>query len=516
MTKPVPALAIDASEWFVDEAWREHVTPRHWRRLPIRADVAVKLTLARLQEHGARATFFVPAALAFRAPQLLEDVVLAGHEIGLSVRSPWPIDQVPEDKRVAFVHAWEDERVELERVTGVGVHGFSATWEVAKGPAWWHDDLKKLGFDYDATPVRDSAGVAVALLGELAGSVVIGQRFHAWQLDDEQPRLMGLPREVRQKHEAMVKRGADQLSGACLLAQMPIAQSLGLPRRATAPVPVSPEEVARRLAAEDLEGLPEVPPAARSSDPARKVLREVREPGSVPRLAVIVPLKDEAEGIPSLFRELSTLLIAMADIADCEFVLVDDGSTDLTWPMLEKAARSYPRIRLVRHECNRGVAAAIHTGMLATTADWVASIDGDLSYDPMELRAMVPLLEDAEIVTASPYHRDGGVRNVPDWRLFLSRTLSRAYRVLLRSKVATWTSCFRVYRRQSVVHLPIKNKGFLGTAELLVRVLRRGGRVIEHPCVLEARLLGFSKMRVLNVVLDHMRLLVLVALRIIK
>ena len=105
---------------------------------------------------------------------------------------------------------------------------------------------------------------------------------------------------------------------------------------------------------------------------------------------------------------------------------------------------------------------------------------------------------------------------MPDWRLFLSRTLSRAYRVLLRSKIATWTSCFRVYRRQSIVHIPIKNGGFLGTAELLVRVLRRGGRVVEHPCVLEARLLGFSKMRVVSVVLDHMRLLALVALRVIK
>ena len=129
---------------------------------------------------------------------------------------------------------------------------------------------------------------------------------------------------------------------------------------------------------------------------------------------------------------------------------------------------------------------------------------------------MLSLLEHADVVTASPYHAQGGVRNVPDWRLFLSRTLSRAYRLLLRSPIATWTSCFRVYRRAAVVDLPLKNGGFLGTAELLVRVLRRGGRVVEHPCVLEARLLGFSKMRVIDVVLDHMRLLVLVALRLIK
>ncbi|HIE68884.1 MAG TPA: glycosyltransferase, partial [Planctomycetes bacterium] len=323
------------------------------------------------------------------------------------------------------------------------------------------------------------APLAVPLLGELSGSLIVGHRYLAWQLDNEQPRLMGLPSGVRQAHEAMVKRGEQLLTGVCQLAQIPIAQSLGLPRRAIAPVPVSSEEVARRLVAEDLEGLPEVPTSARSQDSTRKVLREDREPSDVPRLAIIVPLKDEAEGIDSLFFELSTVLVALSDVADCEFVIVDDGSTDQTWALLEKTARSYPRVRLVRHECNRGVAAAIRTGMLATTADWVASIDGDLSYDPMELRAMLPLLANADIVTASPYHSEGSVRNVPEWRLFLSRTLSRAYRVLLRSKIATWTSCFRVYRRQSVVHLPIKNSGFLGTAELLVRVLIAVGSYVH-------------------------------------
>ena len=160
-----------------------------------------------------------------------------------------------------------------------------------------------------------------------------------------------------------------------------------------------------------------------------------------------------------------------------------------------------------------GVAAAIRTGLRATDAALVASIDGDLSYDPMELRAMLALLPTADVVTASPYHRRGGVANVPGWRLLLSRTLSAVYRLLLWSPVRTWTSCFRVYRREVVVDLPLTYGGFLGTAELLVRVLRRGGRVAEHPCVLEARLFGFSKMRIVRTILGHLRLLWLVLWR---
>ncbi|MCA8967981.1 MAG: glycosyltransferase family 2 protein, partial [Planctomycetes bacterium] len=124
-------------------------------------------------------------------------------------------------------------------------------------------------------------------------------------------------------------------------------------------------------------------------------------------------------------------------------------------------------------------------------------------------RPMLALLDaqQADVVTASPYHPDGGVLHVPGWRLFLSRGLSLGYRLLLRRPIRTWTACFRVYRRAAVADLPLHNEGFLGTAELLVRVLRRGGVVVEHPCVLEARLLGFSKMRVPRTVLGHLRLL---------
>lgn len=224
-------------------------------------------------------------------------------------------------------------------------------------------------------------------------------------------------------------------------------------------------------------------------------------------------LKDEADGIAALFRELDNVAAALADTADCSFVVVDDGSTDRTWELLQRHAGPRPRVQLVRHEHNRGVAAAIRTGFSTATCEWVASIDGDLSYDPMELQRMLPLLEHAEVVTASPYHPRGSVQNVPGWRLFLSRTLSLVYRVLLWRRIHTWTSCFRVYRREFVRDLPLRYEGFLGTAELLVRVLRRGGRVVEHPCVLEARLLGFSKMRVLRTVVSHLGLIWLVLWR---
>lgn len=221
---------------------------------------------------------------------------------------------------------------------------------------------------------------------------------------------------------------------------------------------------------------------------------------------MVVPLKDEAAGLTQLASVLGALGERLRPLVDLELVLVDDGSVDATWAELGRLFGDRGDVRLVRHEHNRGLSAAIRSGIEATDAAIVASIDGDLSYDPAELERMLPLLADADVVTASPYHRDGGVEGVPRWRLFLSRSLSLCYRRLLRSDIRTWTSCFRVYRRAAVADLPMDYPGFLGTAELLVRVLRRGGAVVEHPCVLGVRRFGASKMKIARTIAGHVGL----------
>ena len=99
------------------------------------------------------------------------------------------------------------------------------------------------------------------------------------------------------------------------------------------------------------------------------------------------------------------------------------------------------------------------------------------------------------------------MRNVPEWRLFLSKGASFLYRRALNAKLDTFTSCFRVYRRSSVVNLPIEEKGFLGVAEMLGRLNLKGGKIIEYPAVLEVRLFGFSKMKTARTIFGHLKLL---------
>ena len=189
-------------------------------------------------------------------------------------------------------------------------------------------------------------------------------------------------------------------------------------------------------------------------------------------------------------------------------MLVDDGSTDSTWREMGRLFGADARFRLVRHDRNRGVGAAILTGEGTAETEAVAVIDGDCSYDPARIEEMLPLLgPDVALVMASPYHALGGVEGVARWRLMLSRGASRLYRALLRNKLATYTSCFRIYRRSALAGLRLHHEGFIGVAETLARLDLDGWRIVEHPVVLETRLLGRSKLKVLGATAGHLRLL---------
>ncbi|MBK8095781.1 MAG: glycosyltransferase [Planctomycetes bacterium] len=307
----------------------------------------------------------------------------------------------------------------------------------------------------------------------------------SWEIDPAHPVVRGAGGRVIGSHYDGLARFRERLTWC--LREFPFVAAAAEVGMALAPLPRAPTPACAVEAAPPAVS-PEAAAAART------------------RVSLVVPLLDEAEGLPYLLRTLRLLQERLADRWQFEFVLVDDGSTDATWPLLQQAAAGRTDIVLARHEKNRGVAAAIQTGMRTATADIVASIDGDCSYDPAELAHMLPLLADADLVTASPYHPRGAVANVPAWRLWLSRGLSRIYRLLLRRDIHTWTSCFRVYRKDLALSLALDNERFLGIAELLIRLVRRGARIVEHPAVLESRLLGFSKMKTLRTIRDHLRL----------
>ncbi|MFL5783303.1 MAG: glycosyltransferase family 2 protein, partial [Bacteriovoracaceae bacterium] len=172
------------------------------------------------------------------------------------------------------------------------------------------------------------------------------------------------------------------------------------------------------------------------------------------KVAVIIPCFNEEESLPQLFEKLGELTKNHEDYS-FNFIFVDDGSSDNTYELLRQKASAFPGSVVVRHEKNMNLGAALRTGIThATNADVITFLDSDCTYDPELVIKLVREIEQgADLATVSPYHPQGAVAGVPEWRLFLSRGLSFIYRTLLRSNLYTYTAMVRAVRANLAAQL---------------------------------------------------------------
>ena len=224
------------------------------------------------------------------------------------------------------------------------------------------------------------------------------------------------------------------------------------------------------------------------------------------RLSIVMPCCNEEEAIELLPGRLFPVLRRLAQHYEIELVMVDDGSTDETWPGLERLRRDAPwPVVLGRHTPNRGLGAAIRTGQELATGQIVITLDTDGTYPFAIIESLVAAVAaGADVATASPYHRDGGVAGVSRFRLLFSRGASLCYRALVDRRIATYTALVRAYRAEILAASIADHPGFLSVAMTLVEARRRGARVTEIPAVLAQRQVGTSKAKVARITRTHL------------
>jgi dolichol-phosphate mannosyltransferase len=204
----------------------------------------------------------------------------------------------------------------------------------------------------------------------------------------------------------------------------------------------------------------------------------------------VVPLLERIEAV----RDRSGLdLVALA---------VDDGSRDATLVRLKGAAARFPFLHIVRHERNRGMAAALCTGIESVLSERgpgfsaLAFMDADLTHDPEDLpRLLAPLVENrADFVLGSRYVPGGRMRGVPWARRAISIVGNLAVRRVLGVPVEDLTSGFRAARSEVFRAIRLEEHGFGIQLEGTVKAYRAGFRVSEVPITLGVRKSGYSKM----------------------
>ena len=127
-------------------------------------------------------------------------------------------------------------------------------------------------------------------------------------------------------------------------------------------------------------------------------------------ISVVIPVLDEVGSLEQLHRELSQMAAEQA--FDLQIVLVDDGSTDGSWPLIERLAAMDSRIVGIRFRRNFGKAAALSAGFDAAAGEVIVTMDADLQDSPAEIpKLLVRLDEGLDVVSGwklqrhDPWHK---------------------------------------------------------------------------------------------------------------
>ena len=198
-------------------------------------------------------------------------------------------------------------------------------------------------------------------------------------------------------------------------------------------------------------------------------------------VSVLVPAKDEAENLP-LFMEQAAAAFAGSPHR-YEVVVVDDGSTDRTWLVLQELAKEYPFLKLARHRARRGIADSLRTGYLAARGDVLVFYPADLQFKPEDIpRLAAPILAgNADMVT--------GFKEGKYEKAFVSGIYNGLSRLLFRVPVRDLNSV-KAYRREVMEALPIRPDWH---RYMIVIAAAQGFTVTEIPVTLYPRHAGKSK-----------------------
>lgn len=199
-------------------------------------------------------------------------------------------------------------------------------------------------------------------------------------------------------------------------------------------------------------------------------------------LSVLVPVFNEERLAAGTLKEL----LAVDFPCETEIVAVDDGSRDRSWEVLQ-SFEDNERVRLLRHDRNRGKGAAIRTAAKAALGDYVVVFDADGEYDAADLpKLLAPVLEGkAEVVYGS---RSFGSHSAYSfWYVMGNKGITLAANILFNSYISDLETCYKLLPRQMFLDLNIRSGGFGMEAELTAKLLRRGIRPFEVPISYTAR-----------------------------
>lgn len=213
-------------------------------------------------------------------------------------------------------------------------------------------------------------------------------------------------------------------------------------------------------------------------------------------LSVVIPARDEEGCICSTVEHLH-LELSLRGIPH-EIVVVDDGSSDRTWELLQDLSKRIPELRPCRNDGPHGFGRAVIHGLDRMTGDAVVIMMADESDDCRDVVVYWEKLNEGyDCVFGSRFIKGGGTIDYPVVKLFVNRMANRFLQLLFNIRLNDTTNAFKAYRREVIDGCrPLIAPHFNLTVELPLKAIVRGYSWTVVPITWRNRRSGVAKLKI--------------------
>ena len=212
--------------------------------------------------------------------------------------------------------------------------------------------------------------------------------------------------------------------------------------------------------------------------------------------SIVIPARDEEGCIESTVQHLH-LELRLHSVPH-EIIVVDDGSSDRTWAILEELAQKLPELKPVQNPGSHGFGRAIQFGLKKFTGDAVVIMMADESDDCRDVvRYWKELSRGVDCVFGSRFIKGGGTIDYPRIKYLLNRLANLFIRVFFYIQLNDTTNAFKAYHRRVIDGCqPLLSPHFNITVELPLKAIVRGFTWTSIPITWRNRRTGVAKLRI--------------------